>query len=43
MLAAVIQGRGTVVVRFPPGEVAQALAAGVRPEHLKIALDVAGS
>jgi len=28
--------------RFPLGQVAQALAASGRPEHLKIVLDVAG-
>jgi hypothetical protein len=42
MLAAVIEGPGAVVVRFPPGGVAQTLAASERPEHRKIVLDLAG-
>ena len=40
MLAVVIEGPGAVVVRFPPGMAARALAASERPEHLKITRDV---
>ena len=42
MLAVVIEAPGALVVRFSPGEAAQAqaLAASERPEHLAITRDV---